>query len=161
MHPIRLSGNGQLVSDKVSKLKKKKNPPAVIWLAGNSCPLLPSRRRLPAAAAATSCCKAEAVNVWVIRVPFYQIRSINKLIFKTQFFQWKLIRLKLYHCFSYCASSIGEIEFKLSIWRWTVFSIFFFFKERASNADDGRYHLQWGVEELVWGAFFYHQQIDI
>ena len=37
----------------------------------------------------------------------------------------------------------------------------FFLKERASNADDGRYHLQWGVEELVWGAFFYHQQIDI
>ena len=48
MHPIRLSGNGQLVSDKVSKLKKKKS---------SSRPELP-----PAAAAAPSCCKAVAVN---------------------------------------------------------------------------------------------------
>ena len=39
MHPIRLSGNGQLVSDKVSKLKKK-NPLAVIRLTGNSDALL-------------------------------------------------------------------------------------------------------------------------
>ena len=39
MHPIRLSGNGQLVSDEVSKLKKKYNPLAVgpvIQVTGNS-----------------------------------------------------------------------------------------------------------------------------